>query len=189
LTRRAPAARPATGPVIGNHFCDCRGRACPGHPDHSREVPQTSGWPAQTRRRRQSGVTQRADADMGCVPNGNFARRGHAGVAELVDARHSKCRSHKECRFGSDRPHQLTRHKGSSSALRVELTCWRAGPTRMTRTGQGGSRLQSHTGLWALRNPTYPPSAPLSLCHRRLQCVAYSRRTRSPATRLLHAGK
>jgi hypothetical protein len=26
-------------------------------------------------------------------------------VAELVDARHSKCRSHKECRFDSDRPH------------------------------------------------------------------------------------
>ena len=34
--------------------------------------------------------------------------RGHAGVAELVDARHSKCRSHKECRFDSDRPHQMT---------------------------------------------------------------------------------
>ena len=34
-----------------------------------------------------------------------------AGVAELVDARHSKCRSQKECRFDSDRPHQSTHRR------------------------------------------------------------------------------
>ena len=35
----------------------------------------------------------------------NAIREVIAGVAELVDARHSKCRSQKECRFDSDRPH------------------------------------------------------------------------------------
>jgi hypothetical protein len=40
-----------------------------------------------------------------------------AGVAELVDARHSKCRSQKECRFDSDRPHQST-HRRDKDALR-----------------------------------------------------------------------
>ena len=34
-------------------------------------------------------VTQKAGADMGWMPNRNFARRGHASVAELVDARDS----------------------------------------------------------------------------------------------------
>ena len=34
-----------------------------------------------------------------------------AGVVELVDARVSKTRSHKECRFDSDHPHQTIRFR------------------------------------------------------------------------------
>ena len=41
-----------------------------------------------------------------------------AGVAELVDARHSKCRSQKECRFDSDRPHQSTHRRDKDASRR-----------------------------------------------------------------------
>ena len=49
-----------------------------------------------------------------------FAERGGmiAGVAELVDARHSKCRSQKECRFDSDRPHQSIHRRDQDASHR-----------------------------------------------------------------------
>jgi hypothetical protein len=52
-----------------------------------------------------------------------------AGVAELVDARHSKCRSQKECRFDSDRPHQPTRRRDKEALGRLAGALHRALPT------------------------------------------------------------
>ena len=43
--------------------------------------------------------------------------RNEAGVVKLVDARHSKCRSFKECRFKSDRPHHAANGPRQSSSV------------------------------------------------------------------------
>ena len=59
---------------------------------------------------------------MGDTPTAIPPADRHAGVAELVDARHSKCRSQKECRFDSDRPHQ---HHRSLRDVRYSTTNYR----------------------------------------------------------------
>lgn len=71
-------------------------------------------------------------------------------MAELADARHSKCRSHKECRFDPDRPHHDGRMPSGSEIL-VDP------PAGLSAVGAGISHLCAASGKLTPVKPQHRP--------------------------------